>query len=47
MEMNQKVEDLGRELSDKQIKIDALNAILNEQEKKFDSTSESKGNKVK
>jgi hypothetical protein len=39
MEMNQRVEDLSRELENKQIKIDALNDILSEREKKFDSTS--------
>jgi hypothetical protein len=47
MEVNQRVEDLGREVSDKQLKIDALNTILSEQEKKFDSTSESLKGKLK
>jgi len=39
MELNQRVEDLGRELENKQIKIDALNDMLSDKEKKFDSTS--------
>jgi hypothetical protein len=39
MELNQRVEDLSRELENKQIKIDALNDMLSDKEKKFDSTS--------
>jgi hypothetical protein len=39
MELNQRVEDLSRELQNKQIKIDALNDMLSNKEKKFDSTS--------
>jgi hypothetical protein len=43
MELNQRVEDLGRELKNKQLKIDALTDILLEKEKKFDSTSVRRG----
>ena len=43
MELNQRVEDLSRELENKQIKIDALNDILTDREKKFDSTSFRRG----
>jgi uncharacterized coiled-coil protein SlyX len=39
MELNQRVEDLSRELENKQIKMDALNNMLSDKEKKFDSTS--------
>jgi len=39
MELNQRMEDLSRELENKQIKIDALSDILSGKEKKFDSTS--------
>jgi hypothetical protein len=43
MELNQRVEDLSRELKNKQLKIDALTDILLEKEKKFDSTSVRRG----
>lgn len=43
MELNQRVEDLSRELKNKQLKIDALSDILLEKENKFDSTSARRG----
>lgn len=43
MELNQRVEDMSRELKNKQLKIDAMNDILSEKEKKFDSTSVRRG----
>ncbi|MEY4002233.1 MAG: hypothetical protein RIT07_275 [Bacteroidota bacterium] len=43
MELNQRVEDLSRELKNKQLKIDALTDILLEKENKFDSTSARRG----
>jgi hypothetical protein len=43
MELNQRVEDLSRELENKQLKIDALTNILSEKENKFDSTSVRRG----
>lgn len=45
MELNQKVEDLGREVRDKELKIDALNKILSDQEAAFDSSSVRKSGK--
>lgn len=45
MELNQKVEDLGRDVRDKQLKIDALNKMLTDQEKAFDSSSVRKSGK--
>lgn len=39
MELNQRIEDMGREIKDRQMKIDALNNILSEKEGIYDSTS--------
>ena len=39
MEMNQRIEDMSREVKDRQMKIDALNNILSEKEKAYDSSS--------
>jgi hypothetical protein len=39
MEMNQRIEDMSREVKDRQMKIDALNNILSEKEKVYDSSS--------
>lgn len=45
MELNQKVEDLGREVRNKELKIDALNKILSDKEAAFDSSSVRKSGK--
>jgi hypothetical protein len=45
MDLNQRVEDLNRDVQNKQIKIDALNDMLQEKDKKFDSTSVIKNHK--
>ena len=39
MEMNQRIEDMSREVKDRQMKVDALNNILSEKEKVYDSSS--------
>ena len=44
LELNQRVEDLSREVKNKQLKIDALNDILSDNVKKFDSVSVRKKN---
>lgn len=45
MELNQKVEDLGREVRNKELKIDALNKMLSDNEAAFDSSSVRKSGK--
>lgn len=45
LELNQKVQDLDREMKDKQLKIDALNNLLSEKEALYDSTSVKRGAK--
>ena len=39
MEMNQRIEDMGREIKDRQMKLEALNNLLSEKEQVYDSSS--------